>query len=372
MGPNLIALAIPLFFVGIGIEALVGRWQGRRVFRLGDSMADMGCGIMQQLVSTLLATRVMLGAYEWLYTHVTWVRFETPWVSWVVGVFAVEFAYYWWHRLSHGVNLLWAAHVVHHQSEDYNLAVALRQSVTTWATSLPFYLPIALLGVSPMQFGVILSLSTLYQFWIHTELVPPLGRLEYLLNTPALHRVHHAIDVQYLDKNHAATFSWLDVLFKTFVRETTPCTYGTTRPLQSFNPARAQVDSWLELWRASRAAPSMADAVTLWFRSPAFKPSWWPADLRRREGVERYDVLAGAPIRRYCFWQFALTLVAVFLFLMFSASLGLLSTGLSTGWLTLSVVVLPALYEGRPWARRAEWLRWLTAPALVLAIATGL
>ncbi|MDX2008537.1 MAG: sterol desaturase family protein, partial [Myxococcaceae bacterium] len=201
MGPNLIALAIPLFFVGIGLELAVARRRGLSVYRLGDAISDMGCGVVQQLVSNLLGGWVLLAAYDALFAH-RLVELPTAWLPWVAALLGVEFAYYWWHRLSHEVNLLWAAHVVHHHSEDYNLAVALRQSVTTWITTMPFYLPLALLGVPTLPFAVMLGLSTLYQFWIHTELVPPLGWLEKWLNTPALHRVHHAINPQYLDKNH--------------------------------------------------------------------------------------------------------------------------------------------------------------------------
>ncbi len=370
MGPNLIALAIPLFFVGIGIEALIGRVKGRAVHRLGDSMADMGCGILQQLVSTLLAAKVMLGAFEYL-TRFSLIHFENPVAPWLVGIVAVEFAYYWWHRLSHGVNLLWAAHVVHHQSEDYNLSVALRQSVTTWATSLPFYLPIALLGVSPLQFGAILSLSTLYQFWIHTELVPSLGVAEYVFNTPALHRVHHAINPQYLDKNHAATFSVFDVLFGSFRREEEACVYGTTRPLQSFNPAVAQFDYARELLGAMKAAPSAWLALQVLFRSPSWKPEWWPHDPRTREGTQRYDVAAPQSVRRYCFWQFMVALVAVFLFLMFGSALSALQSVVCVLWLVLSVVTLPGLYEQKTWARKAEAVRLVTVVPVLALIVLG-
>src|SRR4051794_25233054 len=144
-------------------------------------MADMGCGITQQLVSFFISTAVVGGAYQWLSEHRFW-TIPTTWLPWIVALVGVEFAYYWWHRLSHEVNILWAAHVVHHHSEDYNLAVALRQSISTWATSMPFYLPLALLGVPVLHFAVILGLTTLYQFWIHTELVPKLGFLEGIIN----------------------------------------------------------------------------------------------------------------------------------------------------------------------------------------------
>src|SRR4051812_7775689 len=166
-------------------------------------------------------------------------------MTWLVAIAGVDFLYYWWHRLSHRVNLLWAAHVVHHQSEDYNLAVALRQSVTTSATLFPFYALLAFAGVPPLQLAVSTSLSTLYQFWIHTELVPRVPWLERLLNSPSAHRVHHAINVRYLDKNHAATLMVWDRLFGTFEPETEAPVYGLTRPLASFNPVWSQLAGYL-------------------------------------------------------------------------------------------------------------------------------
>ena len=193
MGPSLIALAVPLFFLGMAWEGWTGWRRGVRIFRAGDALADVGCGVAQQLVALLLSNALVLEAYSAVYAHRPW-TLPTAWLPWAAAVLGVEVAYYAWHRLSHEVNLLWAAHVVHHQSEDYNLAVALRQSVLTWATALPFYLPLALLGVPPIPFAVVLSLSTLYQLWIHTELVPALPAFERWFNSPALHRVHHAIN----------------------------------------------------------------------------------------------------------------------------------------------------------------------------------
>jgi sterol desaturase/sphingolipid hydroxylase (fatty acid hydroxylase superfamily) len=367
MGPNLVALAIPLFFVGILIELGVARAKGRRVYRLGDAMADMGCGIAQQLVSLFVGAAVLTASYDWLYGH-RLVTLSTAWLPWVAAVVGVEVAYYWWHRLSHEVNVLWAAHVVHHQSEDYNLAVALRQSVTTWATSLPFYLPLAWLGVPTFHFAVVLGLSTLYQFWIHTELVPPLGRLERWLNTPALHRVHHAINARYLDKNHAATFSVLDRVFGTFQPEDEPCVYGTTRPLASFNPLWAQVDTWVDLVRLGRRAPTVKDAVRVFLASPGWRPDWMgPAP--KRDFATRYDPPTSPGVARYALVQWVLLLGGVFAFLMWGGPLAPETKAACVAVIVLSLASLPGLVEGRPWARAAEAARLVMLPGVAGLIA---
>ncbi|MBL8911104.1 MAG: sterol desaturase family protein [Archangium sp.] len=370
MGPNLIALAIPLFFLGILIELGVSKAKGRKVYRLGDAMGDMGCGIAQQLTSLFLATGAMTAAYTWLAQYKLW-TIPTVWLPWVVAVLGVEFLYYWWHRLSHEVNILWAAHVVHHHSEDYNLAVALRQSVTTWATTLIFYLPLALLGVPVFHFAVVLGLSTLYQFWIHTELIPPLGWFEKIFNTPALHRVHHAINQRYLDKNHAATFSVFDRMFGTYEPETEPCVYGTTRPLNSFNPLWAQVEQYLDLIRLAGRAPTLKDKFKVFFASPAWRPEWMGPYVAR-DFSKKYDPPASKGTLRYALINWSLLLGGVFVFLMWGGGLSAPVKAVAVLVMVLSLLTLPALVEGKSWARALEGGRVLTVPFLAgLIIVVG-
>lgn len=362
MGPNLIALAIPLFFIGMAIELAVLKKRGQPTYRLGDAMGNMGCGIAQQLTSLFFANAVMAGAYEWLAQYKL-VTLPTVWLPWVVALLAVEFAYYWWHRLSHEVNILWAAHVVHHHSEDYNLAVALRQSVTTFATSLIFYLPIALLGVPLLHFAVILALTTLYQFWIHTETVRPLGFFEKVLNTPSLHRVHHAINPRYLDKNHGATFCIFDRVFGTWEAETEPCVYGTTRPINSFNPLWAQVETYVDLVRLARRAPTVLDAFKVFFASPAWRPAWM-GEAEKRNLATKYDPPASPRLVRYALVNWVAVLGGVFAFIMWGGNLSSLSRASVAGLICMSIVSLPALIEGKRWAQPLEWARVLTVPAV--------
>lgn len=367
MGPNLIALAIPLFFVGIALELAVAKKRGLSVYRPADAMADMGCGIVQQLVSFFVATAVIATAYQWLAEHRLW-TIPTAWLPWVAAVVGVEVAYYWWHRLSHEVNLLWAAHVVHHHSEDYNLAVALRQSITTWLTSMPFYLPLALLGVPFLPFAAVLGLTTLYQFWIHTELIGKLGFLEKIINTPALHRVHHAINPRYLDKNHAGTFSLLDRLFGTWEPETEPCVYGTTRPLNSFNPLWAQVEMYVDLVQLARKAPTAVDAFKVFFASPAWRPAWMGEALKR-DFSRKYDTTPSPALVRYALFNWVLLLGGVFCFLMWGAALSAPSKGAVVAVVVMSVLALPALLEGRSWAKALEGARLLFVPLALVLIA---
>src|SRR5262244_2269404 len=302
-----IALAVPFFFVLIGLELLVARARGRRVYRFTDSFADLGCGIAQRVV-LLLFEVALLGVYALLYAHGRlWTFAPGSLWPWVIATVGVDLGYYWWHRLSHEVNVLWAVHVVHHQSEDYNLAVALRQAVLSPITVMPFYLPLAVLGVPLFHYFIVVALSTLYQFWIHTELVDRMGPLEYLINTPSLHRVHHGVNPEYLDKNYAATFICWDQLFGTLRREEAPVVFGVSHPLRSFDPVWAQVQPLWGLWEAARRAPTWREAVRFFFASPAWHPDWLGPKTPVRgvdpEALPKYDLAPGRGRTVYVFIQ---------------------------------------------------------------------
>lgn len=271
---SLIVLSIPLFFGLMLLEIVVSRWILRReVYRLGDSVANLSCGILEQLgVAFSKAALVFpyVFFYQWLANRgwmLRWPDGSGGWgiALWLVAFVGVDVAYYWWHRLSHEVYALWAAHVIHHQSEEYNLSVALRQGYLTDLTAIPFYLPIALLGVSPEIFVSAKAAMILYQFWIHTELVPKLGPLERVLNTPSHHRVHHGINPEYIDKNFGGTFIVWDRLFGTFAPEERPVVYGIVKPLRSYNVFRANLEVLGEIARIGHRRA--------WLQRPGWRPA---------------------------------------------------------------------------------------------------
>jgi alkylglycerol monooxygenase len=367
VGPNLIALAIPVFFIFIGLELFLARRRGASVYRLGDALSDLGCGIGQRAVLVLAATAV-LGLYALVYAKARLVTFApgSLW-PWLIALVGVEVGYYWWHRLSHEVNLLWVVHVVHHQSEDYNLAVALRQAILSPLTVLPFYLPLALLGVPVLHFAVVEALVTLYQFWIHTELVGRIGPLEAVLNTPSHHRVHHAVNPQYLDKNYAGTFIVWDRLFGSFAPEKERCIYGVSHPLQSFNPAWAQVQPWVALASEVSRAPSPWAALRFLFASPAYRPEWVgpTGPLRGLPGVPetKYDVQPGHARTRYVFVNFVLLIVAAFSLVMWGEELPVPLRIGGVALILLSLASLGGLLEVRRWALPLEAVRWAAVAA---------
>jgi sterol desaturase/sphingolipid hydroxylase (fatty acid hydroxylase superfamily) len=369
---NYIALAIPFFLLLIGLELLVARARGRSVYRVQDALADLGCGIGQQIV-LVFAGAALLAAYDVLYDRFRLVTFgEGSAAPWIIAFVAVDFAYYWWHRLSHEVNFLWAAHAVHHQSEDYNLAVALRQSILTSFTSLPFYFPMAFVGVPTIVYATMVSVSTLYQFWIHTELVGKLGWLETFLNTPSHHRVHHAVNPQYLDRNYGAILIVWDRLFGTFAEEREPVVFGTTKPIGSFNPAWAQIQAWFEIAEKGRPLLRRRDRARLWFASPSWNPSGGAlpteAELRARG---KFGVAIPPSLQAYALVQFTPLVAATFLMLLWqrSAPLGSLAIAAALGAWTL--VSVGALLDGRRWGVALEAARLAALFAAVVAARPG-
>ncbi len=254
------------------------------------------------------------------------------------------------------MNLLWAVHVVHHQSEDYNLAVALRQAVLSPVTVMPFYLPLAVLGVPDAdRSSSSTPLSTLYQFWIHTELVDRMGVLEKVVNTPSLHRVHHAVNPEYLDRNYAATFIVWDQLFGTLRREEAPPVYGVSHPLRSFDPVWAQVQPlWgLVAGAAARALgarggplpPRLAGLASGVARARRPTPGRRPggaAQVRRRSPA-RGRTATSSPSWRW-------SIVVAFALLTWHSSSRPARSSRAVAWVLVSLVAGAALLAGRRWA----------------------
>jgi sterol desaturase/sphingolipid hydroxylase (fatty acid hydroxylase superfamily) len=363
---NYIALAIPFFFALIGLELAIARAKKRRVYRLADAVTDLSCGVTSQVILAFWAGAQAF-TYAWVYEHHV-VALPT-WSAWLIAFFAVDFFYYWWHRFSHEVNFLWAAHVVHHQSEDYNLAVALRQAVLTSWTILPFYLPLALLGVPLPVWATVYSFSTLYQFWIHTQLVGKVrGPLEWIFNLPQHHRVHHAINPAYLDKNYGATLIVWDRLFGTFAAEEEACVYGITKPLASYNPIWAQVHYWIEIAQMSARARGV-DKLYAWFKGPAWRPRGDPPiELKQVSPATfvKYDPRPTRAVSFYVVAQYAGIVLATTLVLFFNAKLPFVVLVLAALAIVGGVASLGAILEKKRWATPLEVGRLATAALAIV------
>lgn len=274
--PDMVSLAAPAFIGLIAIELLCVRFVRRGAYEVRDMAASLGMGLGNGLMK-ILAGGLAAGAFYWVSQFRL---FEIPWAYWSLALcfLAEDLAYYWFHRFSHESRYFWASHVVHHSSQHYNLSTALRQ---TWTGSIActfiFWLPLPLIGFPVEMIFLFSGLSLVYQFWIHTELIGRLGPLEWVLNTPSHHRVHHATNTQYLDRNYAGVLIIWDRLFGTFEPEVEKPRYGILANLGSFNPLRIAVHEWVAISRDVLAARSLRQAI-----GHVLGPPGWSEDGSRQ------------------------------------------------------------------------------------------
>ena len=360
---DLINAAIPFFFVLIAAEFVIGRLQGRRIFRAPDVIADLSLGTLQTIF-TVVAAGLLSGLYVLAYEH----RFFTLPDSWWVVVFAlvgVDFCYYWFHRASHRVMLAWATHAPHHSSEDYNFAVALRQGPIQPLCSMLFYLPLGLLGLPYQSFVFGGAVSLLYQFWIHTEVINRIGPLEWVLNTPSHHRVHHGCNGGYLDKNHGGILIIWDRLFGTFAQEHDTPIYGTVTALTTWNPLLAWWQPFGDIVSKMRASHGVTDILCALFAPP----EWLPAGMASAPPVTgprpKFDARPHRGVLIYGAVQFVVVLLLGVVYLRLAPQLSTTASWTVALWLTVSYGAIGGLLDERPWARPLEVTRLVVVGPLV-------
>lgn len=270
MNPNYILWAIPFFLLSVVGEWLHNYLKHRNDFNFADSITNLNTGIGSQAANALFKAMLLM-LFGWMKNHFAVMEIGFSWWSFVVCTILFDYLFYWAHRWGHEMNIFWGAHIVHHQSEEYNLTVALRQSWFHNLLAFPIFLPIPLLGFDMTTFGAAAGLVTLYQYWIHTKLIDRLPAwFEYVFNTPSHHRVHHATNPQYLDRNYGAMFILWDRFHGTFAREEEQPVYGITVPLRSWNPVWANLHFYIEMWEGSRRLRTISDKLALIFRGPEY------------------------------------------------------------------------------------------------------
>ncbi len=260
-------IAIPIFALLIAIEAYLIIRENRELFDRKDTWNNIFIGFVSVAFGALFAV-VTTQVYLWA-SSITPIQIPmNVWWAWVLLLFVDDFAYYWFHRVSHESRFFWNFHVVHHSSNQYNLSVAVRQSWFSGIAHWIFYVPLAFLGFPFWAFVLMHGLNLIYQFWIHTKFIGKMGWLEYILNTPSHHRVHHGVNEQYLDKNYAGIFIIWDRLFGTFVEEKEEVKYGIITPLTSYNPLWANSHAWFEMYDKMKVKKSLLGKLRCVFASP--------------------------------------------------------------------------------------------------------
>jgi sterol desaturase/sphingolipid hydroxylase (fatty acid hydroxylase superfamily) len=350
---QIIVYAFPVFALLMAAEFAYGRARQRNTYRLNDAIASLSQGLLSQLVA-VCTQLFQIGLYALLLPYLAVVHAPAFWDSgygWVLAIVLFDFCDYWLHRVGHESAVFWAAHVVHHQSQDFNFSTALRQESTVALLGWPFYLPMAVLGIPAEQYALAGLVVLLYQFWIHTEHVGKLGWFDRVFSSPSNHRVHHAVNDPYIDKNYGAIFVLWDRLFGTFAEEKEPCIYGTRAPLNSWNPLWAVADTYWAIAKDAWRAERWFDKLRIWFKAPG----WRPADVAARYPAAPFDLAA---VRRFdpplssrhmvvAACQFVGVVLASAAFLWFADDLSLALSAWLTAMIAAALWALGALMQGR-------------------------
>ncbi|MEM1112083.1 MAG: sterol desaturase family protein [Pseudomonadota bacterium] len=375
---DLVVYAVPFFILAIFLELAWGHRRRRNTFRLNDSVGSLFMGVMSQ-ARRFLTLGVGAYVYYLITAHFSLELMDAShWWTWVLAMVLYDFCYYWLHRFGHEYTILWAAHVAHHQSEDYNLTTALRQTSTGFLLGWIFYIPMFLLGIPAEVVVTVGSLNLIYQFWVHTEHVGKLGWYEWIFVTPSNHRVHHAQNDVYLDRNYGGLFIFWDRLFGTFQEEleTDPPIFGIRGPLKSFNPITANTHIYLGMIQDSWRTANWSDKLRVWFSRTGWRPAdvalAWPREKTNLDDFHKFD----PAVPRLVGWYALFQLVAVVLLLgaLQWSTLDRLGGWLGWAMLLMTTVTTARWLEGHSGTQQLRWegLRLLAGGfCLAYAWATG-
>ncbi|MFV8376668.1 sterol desaturase family protein [Flavobacterium sp. LB1P71] len=271
---KILIFVMPIFLLLIIIEKMYGHYKGEDTAPNMDSVSSVSSGMVNS-VKDVLGLSITLISYDWIASKIAIFHLEPTVLAYIIGFIAIDFYGYWSHRFSHQINFLWNKHAIHHSSEEFNLACALRQPISSFVNLFTFLLiPAALLGVPSKVIAITLPIHLFLQFWYHTKHIKKIGFLENILVSPSHHRVHHAINPEYMDKNHSQIFIIWEKIFGTFQEELAlvPPVFGITRPAQTWNPIRINFQHlWLlikDAWRAE----NWNDKFTIWFKPTGWRP----------------------------------------------------------------------------------------------------
>ena len=365
---NFVEIAIPFFILAMLVELAYGAWKQHQTYRLNDAVASLMMGSLSQLMGVLrlsFSAVVFTSAVE-LAGVVPWQA--AAWWHWVAAFIAYDFCYYWKHRCGHEWRIMWASHSAHHQSEEYNLSTALRQTSTDYI-GFVFYLPMYLAGTPVHVMISVGTLNLVYQFWVHTQHVDRMGMLDYLLVTPSNHRVHHAKNPRYIDKNYGGFLIVWDRLFGTFCdeqKDEKPI-YGITHGLRSWNPIWANAVVWWDTLMLAVKTPRWRDKISVWFKGPG----WFPQGLEpiREDPLgwhEHYDPQAPQSSKAYVFAQYWVITGAGFALIASQAELA------QPALVANFALIAGSMYVASLWLEHRQYRFWADGARAGLMLSAGL
>ncbi len=354
---KILLIAMPAFLLLVLFEKWYGWRKGFDTVRTMDMLSSLSSGVTN-VVKDVLGLSIGLLSYGWLLEHLAITEIKATWLVYLVAFIVLDFQGYWVHRWSHHINIFWNRHIIHHSSEEFNLACALRQSISSVLQLFTFLLiPAAILGVPEKVIAVIAPLHLFAQFWYHTRHIGKMGILEKIIVTPSHHRVHHAINPEYLDKNLSQIFIWWDKWFGTFQEELddVPCVYGITRPAATWNPVKINFQHvWLlmkDAWRTS----SWWDKLRIWF----MPTGWRPADVEANFPVpkiddvyhfEKYNPAHHRLLPAWSWFQMLVILAFISYFFASIAAIGSPQIFIYGAFVFASIYALTELMDGNPYA----------------------
>ena len=358
-----ITYAVPVFFLMIGIEFIFGVIKGTNNYRLNDSIAAISLGLISRLPPLL---NLGIQGVVWTYVATNLNMSLMPkdsWVTWVIAFLFYDLCYYWMHRMSHEVKVLWASHVVHHQGEEFNLSTALRQTSSGWLWKWIFYIPMFMVGIPGEVFFTVAAINLLYQFWVHTEHIKTLGALELIFITPSNHRIHHAQNPEYIDANYGGVFIIWDRIFGTYIPEKDDLKpiYGTVKPLRSWNPIWSNLEIYHQMIRDTIHTKTLKNKIKVWFSSTRWRPEDvyenFPHVTNDLEDFEKYDPDANRTTKFFTSVQFIINSSISTIIIFTIADQSYLQSCMLAIMLVASTTLVTSIIENKKWGYQSELAR---------------
>ena len=356
MNLNYMALAVPLFLFFIGLEYVVSKKLGRNVFNFNSSIANMNVGVAERLIDMFTAAGFYF-FYDYLHQHYAIFDIKPSILLWIALILSTDLIWYWYHRMGHKINLFWSFHVVHHTSEEFNYTAGTRITIFQAVVRTAFWSVLPVIGFPAPMITIMLIVHGLYPFFTHTQLIGKLGILEYILVTPSHHRVHHASNEAYLDKNFGDMFIIWDKLFGTFQEEKETPVYGLTKQLGSYNFVWQHFHYLLELWYGVKQKKGFLNKVKLIFGSPEELDPTLRKSVEERFLSHRRVKVRSQKFRHYVLIQFSLTVMVLFVLLLFEHHISIFLQTMVGLFIIVTLINSGAILEQRRWVFYLEFVR---------------
>jgi sterol desaturase/sphingolipid hydroxylase (fatty acid hydroxylase superfamily) len=354
---DLIAFAVPFFVFFMLLEYYISKRKNKNIHQFNESVANINVGIVER-ITDLLTTGSFFFLFSWLNQNWAIFTIESNWLTWVLLFLATDLVWYWYHRFGHEINLFWAAHIVHHQSDDFNYTAAARITVIQALARGLFWSILPIIGFPAEMIAALLLIHGTYPFFTHTQLVGKLGWLEYIIVTPSHHRVHHSSNPEYLDKNYGDMLIIWDKIFGTFAEEKAEPKYGLTKSLGSHSFLWQHFHYFLELIVAVRLANTFKAKLKVIFGSPDDHDPKIRALLERKLSQKVTHIQYTEKLIRAIQVKTITTIIVLFVTILFSKNISQLNLLLLTTFIVLSVIVTGAMLEQKRWVFHLEFARF--------------